>query len=140
MIGMILFVVLWLNSLPPDIRIHQTYSLRKIIMNRNLEYMKNCRVEFETYAEAHDDATPTKTVAGRPKDAIFLGATKKFQRSCKFLSLRTGQRIKRKKVHIIAHATICNKKVEDMAIKDNLMINDRNRNTLKVYDDYSPTG
>ena len=108
MIGMILFVVLWLNSLPPDIRIHQLYSPRKIIMNRNLEYMKIYRVEFETYAETHDDSNPTNTVAERPKEAIFLGATKNFQRSCKFLSLRTGQRITRKKVHIIAHATICN--------------------------------
>ena len=65
-------------------------------------------VEFETYAETHDYATPTNTVAERPKEAIFLGDTKKFQRSYKFLSLRTGQRITRNFFHIIAHATICN--------------------------------
>ena len=97
MIEMILFVVLWLNAFHPDIGIHQLYSPRKIIMNRNLEYIKKCRVEFDTYAETHDYATPTNTVAERPKEAIFLGATRKFQRSCKFLSLRTGQRITRKK-------------------------------------------
>ena len=44
-------------------------------MNRNLKYMKNCRVEFETYAETHDDANPTNTAAELPKEAIFLGAT-----------------------------------------------------------------
>ena len=42
-------------------------------MNRNLEYMKIFRVEFETYAETHDDANPTNTAADRPKEAIFLG-------------------------------------------------------------------
>ena len=78
MIGMILFVVFWLNSLPPDIIIHQLYSPREIIMNRNLEYMKIFRVEFETYAENHNNATPTNTVSERPKEAIFLGATKNF--------------------------------------------------------------
>ena len=77
MIGMILFVVLWMNAFRPDIGIHQIYSPRKIIMNRNLEHMKNCRVEFKTYAETHDYATPTDTVAERPKEAIFLGDTKK---------------------------------------------------------------
>ena len=83
---------------PPDIRIHQLYSPRKIIMNRNLEYMKNCKVEFDTYAETRDDATPTNTVAERPKEAIFLGATKNFQSSCKLLCLRTRQRITRKQL------------------------------------------
>ena len=50
-------------------------------MNGNLEYMKNCRVEFEKYSETRDDANPTNTVAEQPKEAIFLGATKNFQRS-----------------------------------------------------------
>ena len=58
--------------------------------------MKICRVDFKTYAETHDYATPTDTVAERPKEAIFLGDTKNFQRSYKFLSLSTGQIITRK--------------------------------------------
>ena len=78
MIEMILFVVLWLNSFHPGIGIHQIYSPRKIIMNLNLEYIQNCRVEFETYAETHDYATTTNTVAELPKEAIFLGDTKNF--------------------------------------------------------------
>ena len=89
MIEMIIFVVLWLNAVPPDSIIHQTYSPRKIIMDRNLYYTKDCTVEFGTYAENHYDATPTKNVAEISKEAIFLGPTKNFQRSCKFLSLRT---------------------------------------------------
>ena len=96
MIEMILFVVLWLNAFHPDIGIHQIYPPRKIIMNRNLKYMKIYRVEFETYADTRDYATTTNTVAERPKEAIFLGDTKNFQRSYKFLSLRKGQIITRK--------------------------------------------
>ena len=65
-------------------------------MDCNLGYTEHCRVEFGTYAETHDDATPTNTVAERPKEAIFLGPTKNFTSSWKFLSLWTGQIIKRK--------------------------------------------
>ena len=75
LIEIILFVVLWLNAFPPDSRIHQTYYPREIIMDRNLGHTKHFRVYFGTYAETHDDATPTKTVAERSKEAIFLGPT-----------------------------------------------------------------
>ena len=43
---MILFVVLWLNALPPDRVIHQTCSPRKINMDSNLYYTKHCKVDF----------------------------------------------------------------------------------------------
>ena len=99
MIEMIIFMVLWLNAFPPDSGTHQIYSPRKTIMDRNLDYIKNCRVEFWTSAETYDDATPTNTVAELSTEDILLGATKNFQHRYKFLSLRTGHIITRKSSH-----------------------------------------
>ena len=72
-IAMIIFVVLWLNDFPPDIGTYQTYFLRTIMTDHTLDYAKNCRVEFGTYAETHEDAPPTNTTDERSQGAIFLG-------------------------------------------------------------------
>ena len=144
MIEIIIFVVFWLNAFHPDIGIHQIYSPRKIIMNRNLEYIKNFRLDFETYAETHNNANPTKTVAERPKEAIFLGATKNFQRSHKFLSLRTGQIITREKFTSLPMPQSVIKKWKIWPSRKNtnktLCSLTKNSNTLKVCDDDLPTG
>ena len=62
-----------------------------------LDYYKYCRVEFGTYAETHEDSPPTKTMDKSSQGVIYLGKTTNFQGICKFIILRTVQRITRKK-------------------------------------------
>ena len=72
-------------------------------------------------------------MAERSKEAIFLGATKNFQRSCKFLGLRTGQIITRKQFTSLPMPQYVIKKVDGMAFKENhkedLLLTDQNGKT-----------
>ena len=112
------------------------------MMDRTLDYEKNCRVEFGTYVETHKDAPPTNTMAELSQGGIFLGHTTNFQGSCKFLSLRTGHRITIKQFTPLPTPQYVINQVEDMAIKENreedFLLTDQHGNTLEVYDDESP--
>ena len=115
---MILFVVLWLNVFPPVGVISQKYSPRTTMPDCTLYYSKNCRLEFGTYAETHEDVPTTNCISERSQVAIYLGPTTKFQGSCKFTSLRTWQRITRKKFTSLPMTPSVINQVEDMAIKE----------------------
>ena len=61
---------------------------------------------------------PPKTRDERLQGYIYLGSTKNFQGSCKFIRLITGQRITRKKLAPLPMSKYVIKQVEDMAIKE----------------------
>ena len=64
-IEIILFVMLWPIALHPICGISQAYIPRTIMTYCTLDYSKQCRVEFGRYADTHDDAPPTNTMAKR---------------------------------------------------------------------------
>ena len=134
---MILFVVLWLNSFPPVGGISQTYYRITIMKYFTIDYSKQCRVQFGTYAEKHEDVPPTNTMAESLQGEIYLLPTANFHRSCKLISLKTGQMITRKQLTQPPMTKSVIKQVEDMSIKEghdeDPIFTDRNGSTLEVY-------
>ena len=57
-IELIVFVVLWINSFPPESEVSQTYSPRKIVTGRTPDYQKHYKVKFGEYAECQEDKNP----------------------------------------------------------------------------------
>ena len=80
----------------------------------------------------------------KEKKTIFLGPTKNFQRSLKFLRLSTGHIITRKQLTSLSMPQYVIKKLEDMDIKENyeeeILFDELNGKILKVYDDDASTG
>ena len=125
---MILFVFMWLNAFPPVDGISQTYFPRTIMTYCNVYYSKHCILDFGAYSDIHEDSPPANTMAERFQVSIHLGPTRKFQGSCKFVSLRTGQIIDRKQFNQLRMPQSMVKQVEYMAIKE-----DRDRDLILAY-------
>ena len=98
---MILFVVLFMNGLPPVGKTPKTYSPINIMTDFTLDYSKNCRVQVGTYAEKQRDVPPTNTMYERSQGDIYLVTNTNFQDSCNFKSLRKGKIITRNQFTII---------------------------------------
>ena len=62
-----------------------------------LDYNQHCKIEFGAYAEAHEEPTPMDNMQTRAEPSICLGPVGNLQGSYKFLNLRTGTKIKRRK-------------------------------------------
>ena len=96
----------------------------------NLDYYKQCRVEFGTYANIMDE---------RSQGAIYLGPTTNLKRICKFISLRAGQIITMNQFTPLHMPKYVIKQVEDTFIKEYydkyLIFTDRNGRTLEVCND-----
>jgi hypothetical protein len=61
------------------------------------DYQKHCRLQFGSYVQEHQEPSPTNTQAAQTVGAICLGPTGNIQGSYKFLNLRTGKRITRRR-------------------------------------------
>ena len=58
-----------------------------------LDYSKHCKLPFGTYAQTHEEHSPTNLQAAQSVGAICLGLTGNLQGSHKFLKLCSGKRI-----------------------------------------------
>ena len=88
-------VVLWLNTFPVNSGESEAISPWEIVYRHKLDFAKHCKSPFGTYCEVHDEPAPTNTMVTRSTPAIVLGPTGNFQGTYKFLSLATGEKVKR---------------------------------------------
>ncbi len=89
-IHLVYFAVLLLNSLPVAARVSKKYSLRKIVLDRKLNFDKHCKATFESYVEAHDGPTITNTMRPHTFPGKFLGPTGNHQGTHKVFNINMG--------------------------------------------------
>jgi hypothetical protein len=97
LINLIYSSILWINAFPPKGGVSTTLSPRNIMTGIQFDYNKHCQLPFGSYVQAHEEPRPTNTQAARTVGAICLGPTGNIQRSYKFLNLRTGKCITRRR-------------------------------------------
>jgi hypothetical protein len=61
------------------------------------DYNKHCQLHFESDVQVHKEPSPSSSMAARTVGAIRAGPTGNIQGSFKFLDLRTGKRITRRR-------------------------------------------
>ncbi len=58
-IKFVYFILLWLNAFPVKTGVSLIYSPRELLVCRQLDYKKHCRVLPGTYCEVHDEPSPS---------------------------------------------------------------------------------
>ena len=101
LIELIYHAVMWLNSFPSKSGISQILSPREIVTRHKLDFRKHCKAPFGAYCEAHDEPSPTNSMASRSSPAINLGPTGNLQGTHKFFNLATGKKVKRRKFTVM---------------------------------------
>lgn len=96
LVELVHFCVMWWNATTCKTGISNDYSPREIVVRQGLDYKNHCRVPFGVYCEVFEDRDHTNTMASRTRGAVSLGPTGNLQGTYKFLSLTTGQVIKRR--------------------------------------------
>ena len=86
-------VVIFLNAFPPKSGLSKTYSPRKIITGKTLDWKKSCKLHFGDYAQIHEDRNVTNTLEERTTGSICLGSTGNLQGTYNFFSLRSGKKL-----------------------------------------------
>ena len=86
--------VFWLNALPVHSGMSCTISPQVLMPGTSINFTKQCRTEFGTYAETYEKTIPYISTQFWTKPAICLGPAGKFQGSYWFPNLRTGRLIK----------------------------------------------
>jgi hypothetical protein len=97
LIELIYSSTLWINAFPPKGGVSSTLSPRNIMIGIQFDYQKHCRLQFGSYVQTHQEPSPTNTQAARTVGAVCLGPTGNIQGSYKFLNLRTGKLITRRR-------------------------------------------
>ena len=101
LIELIYHVVLWLNAYPTKSGVSDTLSPREIILRQKLDFKQHFKARFGAYCKAHDKHTPSNTMVSRLTPAIVLGPTGNIQGTYKVFNLRTGKKIKRRKITVM---------------------------------------
>ena len=84
-----------------------------------LDIIKHFKAELSAYCEVHEERQPTNTIDNAcTHSAIFIGPTANFQGRYKFLYLKTGKRITRKKFSAVPMPVYVVKRVEKLATID----------------------
>jgi hypothetical protein len=93
-LGMIHYIVFWLNLVPKS---DQDYSPKELILGeQKLDYKFLCQLPFGTSVQVHDDLEVTNNMESRTTGAINLGPTGNAQGKHSFLSLKTRETIVRR--------------------------------------------
>jgi len=94
-IGLIYYVVYWLNNVP---KIGQDFSPKDLIFGeQRLDYNNICKLPFGSYVQVHDDLDVTNNTESRTTGAINLGPARNLQGTDRFYSLKTGEIVVRRK-------------------------------------------
>ena len=86
-------VVMFLNAFPPKSGLSKTYSPRKIMTGKSLDWKKSCKLHFRAYTQVHDDINVTNTLEERTQGEICLGPIGNLQGTYNFFSLRSGKKL-----------------------------------------------
>ncbi len=97
LIELIYSSTLWINAFPPKGGVSTTLSPRNILTGIQFDFNKHCKLPFGSYVQAHQEPSPSNTQTARTVGAICLGPTGNIQGAYKFLNLRTGKRIIRRR-------------------------------------------
>ena len=97
LIELIYSSILWINAFPPKGGVSSSLSPRNIMTGIQFDYNKHCQLQFGDYVQAHQEPSPTNTQASRTVGATCLGPTGNIQGSYKFMNLRTGKRVTRRR-------------------------------------------
>ena len=97
LVEMVYMSCMWINAFPPKGGVSKTLSPRNIMTGTQFDYNKHCKWPFGAYGQAHEEPEKTNTQDERSIGAICLGPTGNLQGSYKFMSLRTGKLITRRK-------------------------------------------
>jgi len=93
-IGLIQYVIFWLNNIP---KAGQQHSPRDLIFGeQKMDYNLMCHLPFGAYVQVHDDLDITNTMQARATGAINLRVIGNIQGTHRFYSLRTGEIIVRR--------------------------------------------
>ena len=92
---LILHCVSWLNAFPSENGISKDLSPREIITGKRTNYNTDCRVEFGTFCQIHENNDRTNKDDPRSIDAIALGPTGNRQGTYNFLTLDTWEKVGR---------------------------------------------
>ena len=109
--SLVTHMVMMINAHIDKSGISDVYSPRELVLRWQLDWTKHCRAPFGVYCIAYDDPTITNTQEERATEAICLGPTGNFNGTYKFLSLKTGKVIKRRKFDVIPTPDSVNKKI-----------------------------
>ena len=85
-------VVISLNASPPKSVLPKTYSPRKIMKGKSLDWKKICKLHFGAYAQVHEDRNVTNTLKERTQGEIHLGPTGNLKGTYNLFSLRFGKK------------------------------------------------
>ena len=125
-------MVMMINAHVDKSGISDVYSPRELVLRWQLDWTKHCRAPFGVYCIAYDDPTITNTQEERATEAICLGLTGNFNGTYKFLSLKTGKIIKRRKFDVIPTPDSVIRKINSWGRRDQsngrLVFRDRNNN------------
>ena len=72
-------VVMFLNAFPPKSGLSKTYSPRKIMTGKSLDWKKSCKLHFWTYTQVHKDRNAANMLEERTQGVICLGPTGNLQ-------------------------------------------------------------
>jgi hypothetical protein len=97
LIDLIYSSTLWINAFPPKGDVSSSLSPRNIMTGIPFDYNKHCQLQFGSYVQVHEEPSPSSSMAARTVGAICLGPTGNIQGSYKFLNLRTGKRLTRRR-------------------------------------------
>ena len=106
-----------LNFFPTKGGVSTYYSLRIIMDQTNLDYMKHCTTPFGAYVQANHESNPHNTNMSRTRDGIYLCPNNNFQWGHEVMDLNTGHVIMCHKVAEIPVTNVVIKAVEAMAHK-----------------------
>jgi hypothetical protein len=87
----------WINAFPAKGRVSATLSPRTVLIGKQFDYNKHCRIAFGAYAQVHDEPTPSNSQFARTSSAICLGPASNLQGRYHFLHLISGQKITRRR-------------------------------------------
>jgi hypothetical protein len=98
LVDLVYSTTILLNAFPPKGHVSSHLSPHNIITGITFDYNKHCRAQFGSYVQSHEEPEPSSMMQAHTLlGAICLGPTGNLQGSYKFLKLRTGRRITRRK-------------------------------------------
>lgn len=138
-IELVYYIVLWLNASPAKSSISNEYSPREIISGQKPDYKRDCKVDFFSYCEVHDEPSPTNSMKPRTRPCIALGPTANLQGSYKFLDLETGKKLKKRSWTELPMPDSVISQVEAMAEKEKRdgrwSVTNRHKQEVSYYDE-----
>ena len=79
-----------LNLFPVKGGVSDHYSPRMIITQEQLNYDRDCKVEFGSYVQVNHEPKPTNTLEARTIDAIYLRPAPDAQNGHEVMDLNSG--------------------------------------------------